>query len=333
MVESVRNRSKSILVSIVVCTHSLENYPNLVEAIDSLLAQSYKDTEIVVIVDANQELGNKVSTTYASKNNIRVIVTEQSLGLAQARNTGIRTAQGDIIAFFDDDAIADKEWVSKLLDSYQKFDAPAVGGKILPIWLSGKPDYLPEELYWLIGVTHKGFSEEKIAEVRDTFGPNTSFRREVFEKIGLFNENLGFAQKGTSYLQGEEAEFTLRMKNKLGKGVVYNPEAVVCHKVPASKLRLSLLLRRSFYQGYSKALLRKLHPHSEPLSAEKTYLGDLFLKYIPERTKNLLVKANRFTELKQLSVLLLSISAVGFGFIYGCARREELYLALRILII
>jgi len=316
-VESVRNHNNSNLVSIVVCTHSLENYPNLAEAIDSLLAQTYKHIEIVVIVDANQELGDRVAGIYASKNKVKVIVTEESLSSNQARNTGIRVAQGEIVAFIDDDAVADKNWVEHLMETYHKADVLAVGGKILPLWVSRKPEHLPEELYWLVGVTHRGFAEEEITEVRDTFWPNLSFRRQVFEQAGYLSETLGFAKRGTSYIQADEAEFGLRIKTKLGKGIIYNPEAIVYHKVPASKLRLSLLLRRSFYQGYSKALLRKLHPRSEPLSTEKTYLNNLFLKSIPARMKNLLLKANRLTELKQLSVLLFSVLAVGFGFIYG----------------
>ena len=69
-------------------------------------------------------------------------------------------------------------------------------------------------------------------------------------------------------MQGEEPELALRMKIKLGKGVIYNPELVVYHKVPESKTRLRILLRRAFYQGYSKALLQKLSPSPKPLATE-----------------------------------------------------------------
>lgn len=317
MSESVPLGGKLGLVSVVICSHSLKNYSSLKEALDSLLDQTYQPIEIVAVIDADQELGDKLSADYADEDNVRVIVTEQSLGLTQARNVGARMAQGDIVAFFDDDALADKEWIAYLVDTYDKTEAVAVGGKILPIWLSGKPDYLPEELYWLVGVTHKGFAEEKVTEVRDTFGPNMSFRKQVFQRVGYFNRSLGFAKKGTSYIQGEEAAFALRMKGRLGKGVIYNPKAIVYHKIPASKLKLSLLLKRSFYQGYSKALLQKLVSSPESISTEKSYLKDLVLKYIPDRIKNLFSGGSPLAKMKQLLVLVVAVLAVGVGFIFG----------------
>lgn len=320
MLSSAPLGGKLGLVSVVICSYSLEKYSNLEEAVGSLLDQTYKPIEIVVVVDANQELGDKLSVDYAREDNVRVIVTEQSLGLTQARNVGIKAAQGDVVTFFDDDALADKEWIACLVETYNQTGAVAVGGKILPIWLSGKPDYLPEELYWLVGITHRGFAEEKVTEVRDTFGPNMSFRKEVFQRVGYFNRSLGFTKKGTSYIQGEEAAFALRMKGKLGKGVIYNPKAIVYHKVPASKLKLSLLFKRSFYQGYSKALLQKLVSSPESMSAEKSYLKGLVLKYIPDRIKNLFSGGNPLAKMKQLLVLVVAVLAVGIGFILGHVR-------------
>jgi len=53
------------------------------------------------------------------------------LGLSESRNRGIRVAERDIIAFFDDDAIADKNWVKELVKIYEEKDAIAVGGKMM----------------------------------------------------------------------------------------------------------------------------------------------------------------------------------------------------------
>ena len=142
----------------------------------------------------------------------------------------------------------------------------------MPIWLTKKPDYLPEELYWLVGSTYEGFAKEGVTHVRNALGTNMSFKREVFEKVGSFNQDLGFGRKGAPYIQGEEPEFALRMQNTLGKGVIYNPNLIVYHKVPEWKTRLRILLRRAFYQGYSKALLKKLSRSPKPLAPEESYL-------------------------------------------------------------
>lgn len=307
----------SALVSVIIPSYSMENYGNLRDAIDSLLNQSYADIEVVVVIHTNKNLYEEIVKAYGAQNKVKVVFNEQSLGAYAARNVGIKAARGDILAFIDDDAVANEKWVENLVNTYQELDAVAVGGKILPIWLPSKPAYFPEELYWLVGVTHKGFAEDKLAEVRNAFGPNMSFKREVFEQVGLFNENLGFAKRGTSYIQAGEAEFSLRMTSKFGIGVIYNPEAIVHHKIPVSKARLKLLLKRSFYQGYSKVLLQRWGPSPNSISTEKSHLSDLLLKYIPQRIKKVFTGPSRAAQVKQLSVLVSSIVAVGLGFVYG----------------
>ena len=306
-----------MLVSAIVCTHRLDNYPNLVEAVDSLLAQTHREMEVIVAVDGNAELYEKVSACYGGNKTVSSLLLRESVGVSGARNAGIKAAKGDIIAFIDDDATAEKGWIENLLSTYREYDAAAVGGKILPVWLGGKPDYLPEELYWLAGITHEGFAEEKVVEVRNTFGPNMSFKKEVFQKAGMFNENLGFARKGTSYIQAEEPEFALRMRRELGKGVIYNPKAVVYHKIPPAKVKVGLLLKRAFYQGYSKALLKKLSISADSVATERSYLKALLFQYIPGRLK----RFYRLSELKKLLMLFACIGAVGLGFVYGYVKR------------
>ena len=307
-----------MLVSTIICAHSLDNYQNLAEAVTSLLVQTHPELEVIIAIDGNEEFYKKVVANYRSQDTVKAVLLRENAGVSAARNAGVRVARGDVIAFMDDDAVADRQWVENLLGTYREYDAVAVGGKILPLWLGEKPDYLPEELYWLVGVTHDGFAGEEVVEVRNTFGPNMSFKREVFEKVGGFSESLGFARKGAFYLQAEEPELALRMKQTLGKGVVYNPHAIVYHKIPQSKLGVGILLRRAFYQGYSKALLGKLHVSADSMATEKSYLRALLLKYIPRRVKRIY----RVEELKKLSVLIASILSVGLGFVCGYAEER-----------
>jgi len=307
-----------MLVSTIICAHSLDNYQNLAEAVTSLLVQTHPELEVIIAIDGNEEFYKKVVANYRSQDTVKAVLLRENTGVSAARNAGVKVARGDVIAFMDDDAVADRQWVENLLSTYREYDAVAVGGKILPLWLGEKPDHLPEELYWLVGVTHDGFAGEEVVEVRNTFGPNMSFKREVFEKVGGFSESLGFARKGASCVQAEEPELALRMKQTLGKGVVYNPHAIVYHKIPQSKLGVGILLRRAFYQGYSKALLGKLHVSADSMATEKSYLRALLLKYIPRRVKRIY----RVEELKKLSVLIASILSVGLGFVCGYAEER-----------
>lgn len=314
-----------MFVSVIVCTYRSDDYENVLDVVASLLNQTYPEIEIIIVVDGNEQLRKKIATISNTQDNIQVIASEESIGASGARNLGIRRARGDLIAFLDDDTVTEKRWIENLVDTYQKKDAIAVAGKILPIWLAKKPDYLPEELYWLVGSTYEGFAKEGVTEIRNALAPNMSFKREVFEKVGLFNQNFGFARKraSASYIQGEEPEFALRMQNTLGKGVIYNPNLIVYHKVPEWKTRLRILLRRAFYQGYSKALLKKLSRSPKPLAPEESYLKDLLLKYIPRRVRRVFLWFEPLAEMKQLLVLLVSILAVGLGFVYGQLRSSS----------
>jgi len=78
-----------------------------------------------------------------------------------------------------------------------------------------------------------------------------------------------------------------------------------------------VLLKRAFYQGYSKALLRKLNGSIGSMDIEKSYLKTLVFRYIPQRMK----RAYRLAELKKGGVLVASITSVGLGFAYGSLKK------------
>jgi glucosyl-dolichyl phosphate glucuronosyltransferase len=297
---------------VVVCTHSLENYSNLTGTLDSLLKQTIHPAEIIIVVDGNKGLYEKIRADYSSLKMINTLLLGKNRGISEARNAGILKAGGAILAFIDDDAIADKDWLKELAAMYQEFQAVAAGGKILPRWTNGAaPDYFPEEVYWLVGVTNIGFAEDKVSEIRNTFGPNMSFKKEVFQQAGLFSGGFGFS--GTSLVQAEEPEMALRMKKHFGKGVMYNPKAIVYHNVNASKVKIGVLVKRAFFQGYSKALLKKREIVGDSLKTESSYLRFLLFKRIPAR----LFRINHAAEIKKGFVLIMVVMGVGLGYIYG----------------
>ena len=87
-----------MLVSIILCTHRSERYEDFVEAINSLLSQSYNNLEIVVVVDGNRELYDRILKSgieEADKADVKVILNEENLGLSESRNKGIKEAKSD----------------------------------------------------------------------------------------------------------------------------------------------------------------------------------------------------------------------------------------------
>ena len=91
------------------------------------------------------------------------------------------------------------------------------------------------------------------------FGANMAFKRTVFTQVGFFRTDLGV--QGDKPFLAEESELVRRLV-MAGKRIVYTPDAIVHHKVPAEHMRLSYFRRKRFYQGRSQRLMNDDHPGS-----------------------------------------------------------------------
>lgn len=191
-------------VSVIICAYSLERLDDVREAVDSISGQTRPVHQLIVSVDHNPELLNRLGETLPSS----VILTANSgvKGLSETRNTGIRIATGDIIAFMDDDAVAEKDWLEKLLVPFRDEQVAAAGGRIVPRWQEGtRPEWFPGELDWIVGCTYTGMSRSSNL-LRNVIGCNMAFRAVIFNSIGLFDTAVGRTgkktAKGSGYLQG-----------------------------------------------------------------------------------------------------------------------------------
>ncbi|WP_435063261.1 glucosyl-dolichyl phosphate glucuronosyltransferase [Halobaculum sp. EA56] len=302
-------------VSVVLCTYAESMFEEFREAADSVLDQSYGDVQLVVVVDGNDDLYDRVVEEYGGRSDVVVHCNDRNVGLLESRNTGADLADGDVVAFIDDDAVADERWVEELVESYEAQDAVAVGGKMTPEWVAGRPDFLPEEFFWLVGVTHRGFADGP-GYVRNTFGSNISFEREVFLDLGGFDTEVG-GRKGDKNLQGGETELCARLRDEYDEGVWYNPDATVAHKVFEYRTDPGWLLDRAFWQGYSKRAMQQLVPDSG--GEEGEFLGDLLGEYVPGRLRGLFRDPSS-AKARQLAMLLVLTGAVGCGYVYGIAE-------------
>jgi glycosyltransferase involved in cell wall biosynthesis len=290
-------------------------YEEFCEAAESILDQTYDDVELVVVVDGTDIVHERVRDEYGDCEDVIIHCNAENVGLLESRNTGAEIASGDIIAFIDDDAVADEQWIENLVESYKKQDVIAVGGTMTGEWVAGKPGFLPEEFYWLVGVTHRGFADGP-GEVRNTFGSNISFRRDVFLELGGFDTEIG-GRKGDVNLQGGETELCARMREEYDQGIWYNPDAIVAHKIFDYRTRLFWLVDRAFWQGYSKRAMESFVSNSG--EEENDFLQKLIFKFVPEHVWGVL-KSPSADRLSQLILLFVFIGAVGFGYLYGILR-------------
>lgn len=303
-------------VSVVVSTYTVERADYVLSCIESLKRQTMPPKEIVLVLDPSEKLIEFYKSLLP--NGVRIAIS-RGYGLSFARNAGVENSFGEIIAFIDDDAIADKNWLENLARNYETPSVLGVGGLITPVWQNNRPRWFPEELDWIVGCSYKGLPTRKTSITRP-LGCNISFRRSVFKEIGYFRTNIG--RFGSDLLQSEETEFSVRalMKKPSGR-IVYDPSSIVYHKVPMQRTSVSYAMKRAFFQGISKALMKKIIGSASVsvFSAEKTYLTYLLRISIPSRFK----KTNIFKNLVHIFVLCTVVCFVAFGFVLGSLRKYQ----------
>jgi len=302
-------------VSVVLCEHTLDRYDDLRDAAESVLTQTYDDVELVLVADGNEAVCERFHRDYGDRSDVVVHCNDANVGLLQSRNNGANVATGDVVAFLDDDAVADDEWIAELVETYRTEDVLAAGGKMIPLWIAGRPRFLPQEFYFLVGVTQRGFADGP-GEVRNTFGSNISFRRDVFLELEGFDTAIG-GRQGDANLQGGETELCARLAEEYGEGVYYNPDAEVGHKVFEYRTDPLWLLDRAFWQGYSKRAMSELV--SESADKEYEFLGRLLGEFVPARLRETVLSPTP-EKFLQLSTLFLLTAAVGAGYVYGAVK-------------
>ncbi len=301
-------------VSVIITAYTMERLKDIHEAVDSVLAQTQKPDEIIISIDHNEELFQKLKAQLPSS--VKVVLNQGAPGVSETRNVGIRASTSDILAFIDDDAVAEKDWLYNLMKHYRDPSVMAVGGKLVSVWRDGRPRWFPEELDWVVGGTYKGHPTVR-TQVRNLIAANMSFRSEVYRRVGSFIASLGAL--GKTARAGDETEFCIRIKHHMPDAIIlYEPEAIVYHKALPHQATLKHAIARSFSEGLYKGKSAGIYSalSQNPLSTERAYLRYLLFTAIPERLKNFYRRGS----LLQLSAIILSIAVVGAGFLAGKVR-------------
>lgn len=306
-------------ISIITTSYSLDRLKDITELLDSIQAQSYKNIETLIVTERSPELTESIKTYIDQKgySNTQVLYNEGEWGSYPSRNLGIREATGEILAFIDDDALPFPNWAEETARTYAE-DSSIIGltGPILPLWEDESMAWFPREFYWIFSCTYWDWAEK--TEVRNGYCTNLSFRREAFTSCGLFKSSLGAEGGGKSDWQqpgGEETEFCLRIKQKTGKRIIYDPDIKVKHKVYGYRLSTKFIARRAYWEGYAKVMLNKLYRSSDKavLSTEYELLQRIFSKLLPGSLKLLFTQP--VIALRWLWVTLLVLACVAAGYL------------------
>ena len=251
-------------VSVIITAFTLDRWDDLSAAVASVRQQTLSPTELLVVIDHNEELADRVR---AEHRDVQVIENRHTRGVTGSRNIGVRATTGDIVAFLDDDAEAEPDWLEKLVEPYANGNVIGVGGSLEPRWTAGRPRWFPPEFNWVVGCTYLGMPTAP-APVRNFIGANMSFRREVFDAVEFFT---GIGHVGHRTIGGSDPDFCLRVKRRWPDRVLlYQPSAVVHHRAHAARGRFAYFRSRCYSEGLSKAILRRLFGGAA-LGSERTY--------------------------------------------------------------
>ena len=300
-------------VTAVVCTYTEDRWALIVEALDSLRRQSHVPDEILVVVDYNPALADRLRQEVPG---VRVLENRHTKGLSGAKNTALEEASSQILAVLDDDATADEQWLATLLAHFGSDDVVAAGSASMPRWESERPHWFAPELDWTVGCSYRGLPEVA-APVRNVFGGAMALRCDAARALGGFDHQLG---RGSNRFGGaEETEFCLRLSAvEPNAQIVYDPATTIHHRVPATRAAWSYVWRRCYGEGLSKATLAQL------AGTSRTFAGGPALRterhYLTRTIPSGLWREVRCARPDAAAALLAAVAATSAGFLVGKAK-------------
>jgi glycosyltransferase involved in cell wall biosynthesis len=213
-------------IDVVVCTRNRPR--DLERCLTALAAQRYRRYRVIVVDnaptdDATERVARRFGVTY---------VVEPQPGLDNARNRGLAAASAPIVAYTDDDGVADPGWLDALAAGFFSDDVDCVTGLVVPSELETVDQLLFEDVYGGMG---KGL-DERILSFRERrvryvphelgVGCNMAFRRASLELVGGFDPRL---DTGTPTGGGGDLDAFQRVAELQGV-LVYRPDALVSHR-------------------------------------------------------------------------------------------------------
>jgi glycosyltransferase involved in cell wall biosynthesis len=249
--------SENNKASIIICTFNRLKLLKL--CIGSITALQTSPSQFeVVIIDNNSNDGTEdfckgLSQTYGSYKWKYIRETQQ--GIAFARTRGAKEAAGNIIAYIDDDCLAEPDWLNEIIIFYDNNSAAmSTGGRIIPKYLAPPADWFGKYFWGLVGNYDLGNKVFQMKGARYPSGANMHFRKTSFEKYGYFDGNLG--RSGKSLMAGEEKAMYLKLIGANEK-VYYLPQVIVHHHVEGNKFDKEYVKHHSMGIGASERLMNK----------------------------------------------------------------------------
>lgn len=242
------------MLTVIICTYNREKY--IRPLLESIIANTLDKAQYeIVLVDNNCTDNTQTVCKQFAADHTDVAfryVVEPEQGLSAAKNKGLQEAKGDIVVYVDDDALVDTHYLKDYADWFAAHpETMAAGGPIQPMYAEGiEPTWMtPYTKALLTAWMDYGDKVREYPKGRYPGGGNSAFRKEVFERVGLYNTALG--RKGGNLMASEEKDIFAKM-HKLGMQVLYLPWPVLHHSIPPHKLQQDYFDRLTLQMGISE---------------------------------------------------------------------------------
>ena len=201
------------MVSVICPIYNEEKY--IAQCIDSVLAQDYpkKDLEVLFVDGMSSDHTREIVQVYTRQHTFLKLIDNPQRTVPYAMNIGIEAAKGDIIIRLDAHAVYPTNYFSKLVEGLHRHHADNVGAqcRTLPVNQSATAIAIAEALASSFGVGNSMFRIGITEDIETDTVPFGCFRREVFEKVGLYDTDL---------IRNQDDELNARIINHGGKIVL-----------------------------------------------------------------------------------------------------------------
>ncbi len=244
-------------VSVIVCSYN--GARTIGDCLEGLSQLEYPDYEVIVVDDGSTDATARIASEHGFEP-IRIA----NAGLSNARNVGLAAADGELVAYIDDDARPCPHWLSFLAAAFIRGDHAGIGGPGIPPPEDGFiAQCVARSPGWPVPVLLSDDEAEHIP------GCNMAFRRRALEEIGGFDPQFHTA--------GDDVDLCWRLRER-GLTLGYSPAAMVWHH-PRSSLRA--YLRQQAGYGRAEALLERKWPEQYNGAGHLSWTGRIYGGYAP----------------------------------------------------
>lgn len=288
---------KDILISVIIPTRNRANYLSVV--LESILKQDLpiNTFEVIVVDNGSTDNTKQVCESFSSAlSNLKYVFVPQP-GLHIGRHAGFEAAKSDLLVYADDDIRASSSWLSSIFESFNDPHVHLVGGRYLPDYEVDPPEWL--KAFWrkhefgrICGCLSLLDFGEQVLEIdpRFVWGLSFAIRKESLLKFGGFHPD-SFPWELRRYRGDGETSISLKMKDA-GLKAIYNPGALVYHKVTKERMTIEHFERRAFLQGISDSytlIRRDSELETENHSNNKKYRGRKIIRKFKKKMKQFIV--------------------------------------------